>query len=58
MTDKPVQQEEGEIVTETRTISLSLNTSSESPQFTVTTSYEYQPNGQAKFGAPITPEQD
>jgi hypothetical protein len=57
MSDKVVQQEETKIVNETHTTSFSYHTSSDQPQFTVTASYEFQPNGQAKFGAPITPEQ-
>ena len=57
MSDKVVRQEETKIVNEKQATSFSFQTPPESPQLEVTNSYEFHPNGQAKFGAPITPEQ-
>jgi hypothetical protein len=58
MSRKAEPRKETPIATETHTTSFSFYTPSESPQVTVTTSYEYQPNGEAKFGAPIMLEQE
>ena len=49
-------QHEAKIM-ETHTMALSFS-SSESPIMTVTTSYEFGPNSESKFGVPVLLEQD